>query len=74
MTFIETNNINVYKVISPMLFVSKLAAVCSVTRRGKTEMQLSKVLYSFQIFVMILCILHLGYIPYAVIYIEQVSI
>lgn len=52
--------------------VSKLATVCSVTNKGKCEMELSKVLYSVQVFVVIICVLHLGYIPYAVIYIEQV--
>lgn len=75
MILIESKSMkNVYQIINPILTVSKIAAVCSVANKGKCEMKLSKVLYSFQVVIVIICILHLGYIPYAVIYIEQVRI
>lgn len=72
MIFTDHNISDVYKILRPILLVSKLAAVCTVRKGKNNELELWKVLYVVQFFILIICILHLGYIPYAVIYIEKV--
>lgn len=60
--------------VNPILMVSKLAAVCTVVRDArKDEYVTSRFLMLFQITVSIVSVLHLMFIPYAVICLEMVS-
>ncbi|KAJ8961469.1 hypothetical protein NQ318_014717 [Aromia moschata] len=61
--------------INPMLMVSKLAAVCTVTKKSdKEEFVVSYILIVLQIFVSIINVAHLIFIPFGVIHLEKVAI
>nr|CAI5845735.1 unnamed protein product [Callosobruchus analis] len=68
---------NVYHVVAPIFAVSKLAAVCNVRRSKDNDTAYrytkSVVMTVIQTAILIICVLHLGFIPYAVIYLEQLE-
>ncbi|CAH1971681.1 unnamed protein product [Acanthoscelides obtectus] len=68
---------NVYHVIAPILAVSKLAAVCNVRRMNSNNAAFkytkSQFMTVIQAAILIICILHLGFVPYALIYLEQLD-
>ncbi|KAG5888781.1 hypothetical protein JTB14_007057 [Gonioctena quinquepunctata] len=73
MISIRTNRVKtVYESLSPILFFSRAAAVCTITKdENKGEFVRSKCMMAIQIVVLITSILHFIFIPYAVINIEK---
>lgn len=65
----------VFESISPILIISRLAGVCPLTKQkkhGKDEIKRSSFLTAIHIIILLISMAHLGFIPYAVIYIEEV--
>ncbi|XP_028135243.2 putative gustatory receptor 28b [Diabrotica virgifera virgifera] len=62
----------VYESMKPILLLSKLAGVCTLTsKKHIEEVGRSKLLTVIQILILLISMAHLGFIPYAVIYIEE---
>lgn len=71
----KSKAVNVAAAFNPILVVSKLAAVCTIVRdTEKDEFVTPRFFIVVQVTVSIVIILHLMFIPYAVIYVEMVSI